>query len=155
MALHQSNGVMKMIDILKKLKKTLPNNQTIIAAISGGPDSIVLLNLLLQVKKEKNLKIVCAHVNHKLRKESANEAQMIKNYCQKNNVIFEYMEINEYKGNTENYARKKRYEFFEKLIKKYSSPFLLTAHHGDDLVETIIMRLIRGSSLKGYGGLVK
>ena len=152
MALHQSNGVMKMIDILKKLKKNLPNNQTIIAAISGGPDSVVLLNLLLQVKKEKNLKIVCAHVNHKLRKESANEAQMIKNYCQKNNVIFEYMEINEYKGNTENYARKKRYEFFEKLIKKYSSPFLLTAHHGDDLVETIIMRLIRGSSLKGYGG---
>ena len=62
------------------------------------------------------------------------------------------MEINNYRGNTENYARKKRYEFFENLIKKYQAKYLLTAHHGDDLTETIIMRLIRGSSIKGYAG---
>ena len=139
-----------MNDILEKLKREISHNVSVIVATSGGPDSMMLLNLLSTVKKEKNLKIVCAHVNHKLRKESDDEAKMVKEYCEKNNIIFEYMTIDEYKGNTENYARKKRYEFFETLIKKYSSPYLLTAHHGDDLMETIMMRLIRGSSLKGY-----
>ena len=141
---------MKMNDILDKLKKEIPNNSSIVIATSGGPDSMVLLNLLSTVKKEKKLKLICAHVNHKLRKESDDEAKMVKNYCEKNKIIFEYMTIDEYQGNTENYARKKRYDFFEKLIKKYSSTYLLTAHHGDDLTETIIMRIIRGSSLKGY-----
>ena len=141
-----------MNDILNKLKTKLPNHSTIVIAVSGGPDSMVLLSLLYKIKKEKNLKLICAHVNHKLRKESEEEAKMLKTFCTHNNIIFEYMEINEYKGNKENYARKKRYEFFEKLIKKYSSSYLLTAHHGDDLTETIMMRLIRGSSLKGYAG---
>ena len=152
MVLIQLNGVMKMNDILEKLKKEIPNNSSVVVATSGGPDSMVLLNLLSTVKKEKNLKLICAHVNHKLRKESDDEAKMVKKYCEQNDIIFEYMTIDEYKGNTENYAREKRYEFFEKLIKKYSSPYLLTAHHGDDLTETIMMRLIRGSSLKGYAG---
>ena len=152
MVSHQLNGVMKMNDILDRLKKEIPNNSSVIIATSGGPDSMVLLTLLLAVKKEKNLKLVCAHVNHKLRKESDDEAEMVKKYCEKENIIFEYMTIDKYKGNTENYARAKRYEFFDKLIKKYSSPYLLTAHHGDDLTETIMMRLIRGSSLKGYAG---
>ena len=152
MVSHQSNGAMKMNDILERLKKEIPNNSSVIIATSGGPDSMVLLTLLLAVKKEKNLKLVCAHVNHKLRKESDDEAEMVKKYCEKENIIFEYMIIDKYKGNTENYAREKRYEFFDKLIKKYSSPYLLTAHHGDDLTETIMMRLIRGSSLKGYAG---
>ena len=143
---------MKMNDILERLKKEIPNNSSVIIATSGGPDSMVLLTLLLAVKKEKNLKLVCAHVNHKLRKESDDEAKMVKKYCEKENIIFEYMIIDKYKGNTENYARAKRYEFFDKLIKKYASPYLLTAHHGDDLTETIMMRLIRGSSLKGYAG---
>ena len=141
-----------MNDILERLKKEIPNNSSVIIATSGGPDSMVLLTLLLAVKKEKNLKLVCAHVNHKLRKESDDEAEMVKKYCEKENIIFEYMIIDKYKGNTENYAREKRYEFFDKLIKKYASPYLLTAHHGDDLTETIMMRLIRGSSLKGYAG---
>lgn len=141
-----------MHDILQTIKSEIPNNVSIVVATSGGPDSMVLLTLLSTVKKEKNLKIICAHVNHKLRKESEKEAQMVKEYCTKSNIIFEYKEINHYQGNTENYAREKRYEFFEHLIKKYQATYLLTAHHGDDLTETIIMRLIRGSSLKGYAG---
>ena len=139
-----------MNDILEKLKN-LPNDISIVIAVSGGPDSMALLNLLNVIKKEKNIKIICAHVNHNLRKESKAEAQMVKDYCTQKNIIYEYMEIKEYKGNTENYAREKRYEFFEDLLKKYNSKYLFTAHHGDDLIETVIMRLIRSSSLKGYG----
>ena len=138
-----------MNDILEKLKN-LPNDISIVIAVSGGPDSMALLNLLNVIKKEKNIKIICAHVNHNLRKESKAEAKMVKDYCTQKSIIYEYMEIKEYKGNTENYAREKRYEFFENLLKKYNSKYLFTAHHGDDLIETVIMRLIRSSSLKGY-----
>lgn len=140
-----------MNDVLKDIKNQIKQNETIIVACSGGPDSMALLSLFIN----KNIKVICAHVNHKLRKESEKEAQMVKSFCTQNKIPFEYMEIKEYKGNTENYAREKRYQFFEKLIKKYKASYLLTAHHGDDLTETILMRLIRGSSLKGYAGFQK
>ena len=94
-----------MNDILNKLKTKLPNHSTIVIAVSGGPDSMVLLSLLSKIKQEKNLKLICAHVNHKLRKESIEEAKMVKTFCTHNNIIFEYMEINEYKGNKENRGR--------------------------------------------------
>lgn len=139
-------------DILKKLDKTIKENETLITATSGGPDSMALLSLLIKLSKTKKITIICAHVNHNLRKESQEEAIMVEKYANENNLIFEKMEINHYKGNTENYARTQRYNFFEKLIKKYNATYLLTAHHGDDLTETILMRIVRGSSLKGYSG---
>lgn len=139
-------------DILKKLDKTIKENETVITATSGGPDSMALLNLLIKLSKTKKITIICAHVNHNLRKESQEEAIMVEKYANENNLIFEKMEINHYEGNTENYARTQRYNFFEKLIKKYNATYLLTAHHGDDLTETILMRMVRGSSLKGYSG---
>lgn len=139
-------------DILKKLDKTIKENETLITATSGGPDSMALLSLLIKLSKTKKITIICAHVNHNLRKESQEEAIMVEKYANENNLIFEKMEINHYEGNTENYARTQRYNFFEKLIKKYNASYLLTAHHGDDLTETILMRMVRGSSLKGYSG---
>ncbi|HIQ90256.1 MAG TPA: tRNA lysidine(34) synthetase TilS [Candidatus Coprosoma intestinipullorum] len=141
-----------MDDILKKLDKTIKENETLITATSGGPDSMALLSLLIKLSQTKNITIICAHVNHNLRKESQEEALMVEKYANENNIIFEKMEINHYEGNTENYARTQRYNFFEKLIKKYNATYLLTAHHGDDLTETILMRMVRGSSLKGYSG---
>ena len=139
-------------DILKKLDKTIKENETLITATSGGPDSMALLSLLIKLSKTKKITIICAHVNHNLRKESQEEAIMVEKYANENNLIFEKMEINHYEGNTENYARTQRYNFFEKLIKKFNATYLLTAHHGDDLTETILMRMVRGSSLKGYSG---
>lgn len=133
------------------LQNNIKPNSTVVVAVSGGPDSMVLLNLLLQIKPK--LKIIVAHVNHKHRLASEEEADMVKKYSQKNGAIFEYMEITEYTDdNFHNYARNKRYEFFEKCLKKYNATYLLTAHHGDDLMETVLMRLTRGSNLKGYAG---
>ncbi len=113
---------------------------------------MALLSLLIKLSQTKKITIICAHVNHNLRKESQEEAIMVEKYANESNLIFEKMEINHYEGNTENYARTQRYNFFEKLIKKYNATYLLTAHHGDDLTETILMRMVRGSSLKGYSG---
>ncbi len=144
-----------MHEVINDIKKELPNNETLIVATSGGPDSMCLLNLLLSLKEEKNLNLICAHVNHNLRKESKEEAEMVKKYCLSNNITYEYEKIKEYIGNTENYAREKRYTFFENLIKKYNAKYLLTAHHGDDLIETILMRLARGTNMDGFKGFSK
>ena len=142
----------KVIDFLKN---NLNNKDAVVVACSGGPDSMCLLDLVTKLKDELNLKIIVAHVNHKLRIESEEEAQMVEKYAKNNGLIFELLEINEYleKTFTEEDARRRRYEFFYELLKKYNAKKLLTAHHGDDLIETILMRLTRGSNLSGYIGI--
>lgn len=142
----------KVIDFLKE---NLDKNASIVVACSGGPDSMCLLDLVTKLKDELNLNIIVAHVNHKLRSESEEEAKMVENYAKENNITFELHEITNYiNGNfTEEDARKRRYNFFNEIIKKYQASALLTAHHGDDLIETILMRLTRGSNLSGYIGI--
>ena len=137
------------------LNNLLNKNDTLVVGVSGGPDSMCLLSMLLSLKDKYNLKIICAHVNHKLRKESEEEKVFVENYSLINNIIFEYTELEYENGFTEDIARKKRYDFFDKLVTKYKAKYLFTAHHGDDLIETIMMRLVRGSNLKGYAGIPK
>ena len=137
----------------EKLSKLL-KNKTVIVSCSGGPDSMALLSVVNNVKDTNNVKVICAHVNHKVRKESDEEAVMVETYAKSNNDIFELYEIEKYhdKANFHEDARKIRYEFLKNLKNKYKADYLLTAHHGDDLIETILMRITRGSNLKGYIG---
>lgn len=131
----------------------IKENENIVCAISGGPDSMFLLNLLVKLKEKYHYNIICAHVNHNMRIESNDEEVFVKNYCKDNDVIFEYLKITKYDDNNFHAcARNIRYQFFEDLINKYNSKYLFTAHHGDDLMETVLMRIMRGSTLKGYGG---
>ena len=140
---------MKIKTILKNL---LPiKDEYIVVGVSSGPDSIALLHML---QNNLNKKIVCAHVNHNVRKESEEEEKYLQKYCQDNNLLFEVMKITKYtENNFENEARKKRYKFYEKILKKYNSHTLFLAHHGDDLIETVLMKIIRGSNLEGYAGI--
>ena len=144
-----------MKKVIEFLKKTIDKNTSLVVACSGGPDSMCLLDLVTKLKDELNLNIIVAHVNHKLRIESEEEAKMVENYSKENNLIFELLEITDYiNGNfSEEDARKRRYKFFNEVIEKYHASLLLTAHHGDDLIETILMRLTRGSNLSGYIGI--
>ena len=136
------------------IEKLNINNSTIVVAVSGGPDSMLLLDVLNQLKEKLNLKIVVAHVHHNLRKESDYEAVEVEKFCKENNLKFEMKKISEYPNGkfSEETARNIRYDFFDEIIKKNNSDILFTAHHGDDLIETVLMRLTRGSSLKGYAG---
>ena len=142
----------KVIDyLLNELKLT--SNDTIVIGNSGGPDSMALFDILLNLRKKINFKIICAHVNHNVRVESKKEEESLREYCQKHDVPFEFMIIEKYgNDNFHNEARNIRYTFFESIIKKYNANYLFTAHHGDDLMETILMRIVRGSTLKGYSG---
>lgn len=140
-----------MDEVFSYLDNLLIVNDVIIMATSGGPDSMCLLQILVHLNK--HLKIIVAHVNHKLRDEAEEEAKFVEKFAKDNNLIYEYMEIEEYNhDNLENEARVKRYEFFKSLVIKYKAKYLFTAHHSDDLMETILMRIVRGSSLKGYSG---
>ena len=126
-------------------------DEYIIVGVSAGPDSMALLDLLL---KQTNKKIICCHINHNIRKESQEEAQYLKDYCKNNNIIFEYKKLGKYKGtNLENEARIKRYQFYEEILSKYNSHYLFLAHHGNDLIETVLMKIVRGSNLEGYAGI--
>ena len=141
-----------MDKVIEYLKKKIVIDEYVVVAVSGGPDSMALLDIVNKVTD----KIVCAHVNHKVRSESEAEALMVKKYCEQNDIIFEQADIDNYgSDNFHKEARNFRYKFFEQLINKYNASILLTAHHGDDLVETILMRIVRGSTLKGYSGFKK
>lgn len=141
------------MDVEKYLVDIFCNDCKIVVAVSGGPDSMYLLHVLLKVRLSKNIKIIVAHVNHNMRKASELEKMKVEEYCRKNDLIFEYLSINKYNhDNFHSYSRKIRYKFFFDLVKKYDAKYLLTAHHGDDLMETILMRIMRGSTVKGYKG---
>jgi len=134
----------------------LKYGDAIVVGVSGGPDSMALLHLLLTIQKELELSIICGHINHNVRKESEEEEKSLSEYCAQNGIIFESMKIEDYgDDNFHNEARTKRYYFFGKLIKKYHAKYLFTAHHADDLMETILMRIVRGSTLRGYSGFSK
>lgn len=142
-----------MKETIAYLNSLLKKDDTIIIGLSGGSDSMFLLNIILSLNKE--IKIICAHINHNIREESQEEMIFLEEYCKKKNILFETTKFPK-KSATENFneleLREMRYQYFETLIKKYYASYLFTAHHGDDLIETILMRISRGSNLKGYSG---
>ncbi len=136
------------------LNDILKENDTVVVAVSAGPDSMALFDVLLTIREVKNINIICAHVNHNTgRIGQLEEKEYVESYCKQNNVSFELLTISDYSNNNfEEEARNKRYAFFDELVNKYNAKYLLTAHHGDDLIETVLMRIVRGSSLSGYSG---
>ena len=135
-----------------KKKNLFTKNQTIIIAVSGGVDSMVLLDILSKIHNPN--KLVIAHINHKKRIESDDEYEAIKEIAKKYKVPFEgYTFIHKNKNNFQAEARKARYQFFFGLAMKYSAETIITAHHLDDQIETIFMRITRGSSFSGYSGM--
>ncbi len=143
---------------LKTVEKynMLSVGDTVVAAVSGGADSMAMLDFLLSVKDIYNLQIIVAHMEHGIRgKESKEDADFVKKYCEKHNVNFRIRHINapeeaeKASMGIEEYSRKARYEFF------YSIPCdkIATAHNLSDNAETVLFRLIRGTGLKGMCGI--
>ena len=133
------------------ITKYLTDDSYVVVGCSAGPDSMALLSMMIEYKKDK---IVCCHINHNVREESKKEEEYLRDYCQKKGVIFETMMIGSFhENNFENEARKKRYAFYEKILNKYHSKYLFLAHHGDDLIETVLMKIVRGSNITGYSGI--
>lgn len=131
-------------------------NKKLTLAISTGVDSMALLFSFIELQKIIPFEIIVCHVNHNKRVESVIEEEYIKDFCFKNNIKCYVEKLNfESSSNFQAVARNLRYQFFYEVMDKEDSEYLFLAHHGDDLVETILMRILRGSSLNGYSGIKK
>lgn len=127
-----------------------------VLAVSTGIDSSVLLDLFINFQnKYQNIEIVVCHVNHHRRVESEEEEKYISDFCDEKGIklYIEGLYFGENEDNFQAKARELRYKFFDKIMKEEKADYLVLAHHGDDNLETILMRLSRGSSLIGYSGI--
>ena len=143
----------------------IKNGDSIVVGVSGGPDSMCLLDCLINLRpileREHNVKynINVAHVNHMIRKESFEEKEYVEKFCKDNNVEFYYKQIDIPKLSKQNHlseemcGREERYKFFEEVRIETDSSKIAVAHNLDDNVETILLNLIRGCGLKGLIGM--
>lgn len=149
----------------EKVRKTIreynliEKNDSIVVGVSGGPDSMTLLSILLKLKEEFNLKIYVAHVNHMLRENAIKDEEYVKEFCEKNNIEIFIKKANiseiaqKEKIGLEEAGRNVRYNFFEEVLKKTESNKIAIAHNLNDKVETIIMNTLRGSGVSGLKGI--
>ena len=130
----------------------LPKGKRVICAVSGGVDSMVLLDLLIQ----HGFDVVVAHVNHQLRKESAQEALWLTEKCQKRHIPIEVRRINlDLSKNIHHQGHWKRLQFYAELSKQFETSIVLLGHHLNDQLETFLMRVIRGDSPHAWAGMRK
>jgi len=140
-----------MIDVIDLLQNELkiPKQSKLIISVSGGADSMLLLSML----KESSHKIEVVHFNHMKRQQSKIEADLVRSYCQENNIPFHYYLIEVDEGNFHHQAHKMRLHYLKDVAKVAKAKYILTAHHLDDLLENILIKLTRGSNLLGYAGM--
>jgi len=132
-------------------------DQTVIVGFSGGPDSRLLLEWLLSFTRKE--KIILAYLNHQWRIEADKEEEYCRVLAQDLGIAYHsslldhYKKDIEYNGSKEDFARSARRKFLEELAKKYNACIAL-GHHQDDQIETFFIRLIRGSTVTGLGGML-
>lgn len=152
--------------LLEKVRKTiekhnlLENGDTVICAVSGGADSVCLLHLMQSLKCDYNLTVYVANVNHLIRgEESDRDSNFVKSVCKAADVKCFYREYNVKeiakvrKTGEEECGRILRYEFFDEISKELGGAKIATAHNLNDNAETVLFRLIRGSSAHGLSGI--
>lgn len=125
-------------------------NGKYVVAVSGGVDSVVLLDVL---SKQKNLELVVAHFDHGIRSDSAEDRKLVESLAQKYGLPFEYAEGKLGTNASEEIARKARYDFLRRVKIKHGADAIIAAHHQDDVLETILINLIRGTKRRGLSSL--
>ena len=148
----------KVLDTITK-NNLIQKKDSIVIGVSGGPDSMTLLNVLFELKKQLQIDICVAHVNHMIRKEAKQEEEYVQNFCKKIGVkcytknVDVKSKAQEFKMSTETIGRNARYEFFEEIAKKVNANKVATAHTANDNAETVLMNLMRGSGISGLKGI--
>lgn len=149
--------------VLKTIKnnRLILNGDKIVLGVSGGPDSISMLNILRELKEGGTLQfsMVVAHINHMIREEAVEDEKYVEDYCKKNGIecyvkrinVIEYAQNN--KIGIEEAGRKARYDFFDEIAQKTNANKIAIAHNKNDKIETIIMHILRGSGLSGLKGI--
>ena len=149
------NKILNTINKYNLIKK----GDKIVIGVSGGPDSMCLLDSLYCLKEKLGIEIFVAHVNHMIRKEADSETEYVKEYCKNKNIKCYVKKVNveklakEQKLGTEEMGRKIRYEFFNEIAQKENANKIATAHNLNDNIETVLMNILRGSGISGLKGV--
>ena len=152
-------------EVLETIKKynMIENGEKVVLAVSGGPDSICMLDILNDIKNDEtidiNFEIVVAHVNHMIRKEAEEDEKYVKKYCEEKQIEFYSKSIdvqkmaNNNKIGIEEAGRKARYDFFDEILERTNAQKIAIAHNKNDKVETVLMHILRGSGINGLKGI--
>lgn len=152
----------KILETIKKYNM-IENGEKVVLAVSGGPDSICMLDILNDIKNDVtidiNFEIVVAHVNHMIRKEAEEDEKYVKKYCEEKQIEFYSKSIdvqkmaNNNKIGVEEAGRNARYDFFDEILERTNAQKIAIAHNKNDNVETVLMHIIRGSGINGLKGI--
>lgn len=145
-------NLIKKIQDVVSLNNLWERNSKIVIGVSGGPDSVCLLDVLVKIKEKLSLELHIVHVNYGLRgKSSEKDEELVQNLAQKYQIGLSVLGVEKLKKSeiAEEKLRNIRYDFFEKVRKELGFDWIAVAHNRDDQVETFLMRVIRGSGLKG------
>ena len=158
--------MMKTNKTIQKVKKTIIKNNLVsekdrvLIGLSGGADSVFLLYVLKNISGEFGFEIGACHIEHGIRgSESVHDMEFSEKLCKDLGIPFYAKQFDvpavsrDQKISVETAARNVRYSYFEEVSKKDGFNLIATAHHRDDKVETILMNIIRGCSLRGYAGI--
>ena len=158
MALRLHKVEESFLDTCKRFN-LIDSGDKIVVGVSGGPDSISLLHLLIKYKQKFGYELVVCHVNHLIREDSTDDEIFVENYCEKNNIKFYVKRIDvetyakENKLSVEDAGRRIRYDFFEEVRNKENANKIAIAHNKNDNAETVLLNLIRGAGTKGLEGI--
>jgi tRNA(Ile)-lysidine synthetase-like protein len=130
----------------------LPRGSALVA-VSGGPDSVVLLDLLAASRDVHGLDLVVAHVDHGINIDSARVAEQVQTLATSYGLPFELGQLALGPGASEAAARVGRYAWLEKVCVRSGAGVIFTAHHADDQVETVLMRVLAGTGPAGLSGM--
>ena len=159
MARHLKN-LLQTIDRANKLHHLIKKGDRVVVAASGGPDSTALLLALSKLKRKYNLTLVAAHLNHGLQGKSGDRfVRQTRHTCEQLEIPFYSKRVSIKKisdadrKSIEETGRGERYKFFLEIVAKTKSSKIATAHTLDDQTETVLLRMLRGSGLRGLSGI--
>ncbi|MGN1327390.1 MAG: tRNA lysidine(34) synthetase TilS [Clostridia bacterium] len=149
----------KILETVEKYN-LIEKDDVLLVAVSGGPDSMCLLDNLVNLKERLQIKeIVVAHLNHLIREEAKSETEYVEEYCKNKNIkcFVKFVDVikiaQEEKIGVEEAGRKERYAFFDEIANKVSANKIVIAHNLNDNAETILMHILRGSGISGLCGI--
>lgn len=137
----------------------IKNGDKIVIGVSGGPDSIALLDVLIKLQSKIKFNIIVAHINHMIRDEAIDDQKYVEQYCKNKNIpcFVKQEKVEELakqeKIGTEEAGRNLRYEFFNEVLEKTASTKIATAHTKNDNAETVLMNILRGTGTSGLKGI--
>ena len=150
--------IIKILSVIDKYQ-LIEKNQTVLAAVSGGHDSLCMLYLLNEIRKIREFDLKVMHLNHSFREEADSDMEFVKSVSQKLGLEFfcEKVNVEQYAKQNgisfETAGRLVRYDFFDRVASQFLHSVIATAHNANDNIESFFMHLMRGSGLNGLSGI--